>query len=233
MVTVWDIWVRLFHWSLALAVTISLLSGETGFKFYDWHKSTGEIVLALVLFRLVWGLIGSSTARLIPLLVSPKTVLQHLKAVITRNFSNRQYGHNAAGGYAVLAILFLCGVQAATGLFIADHDGLMEGRFHGVFGHDLSHLIHDIHHANGGVLQLLLVIHVLMIAVYWIYAKTNLLKPMITGKANRLSVYSNDSISDDTETISKQVSEPVIKSWWFGLLVACVTAMIYVLLFRV
>ena len=73
----WDVWVRLFHWSLALAVGFQLLSGLTGFEFYEWHNRVGEIVLALVLFRLLWGVVGSPNARLSELVAGPRAVLAH------------------------------------------------------------------------------------------------------------------------------------------------------------
>lgn len=217
MIVVWDIWVRLFHWSLAFAVTFSLLSGKTGFLFYDWHKSIGEIVLALVVFRIIWGFFGSSTARLTPLFSHPRLVFQHLKSVLGRRCEQTQYGHNPAGGYAVLALLLLCGIQALTGQFIADHDDLLQGRFYNVVGHDTSHLIHDIHHTVGGLLQWLVIVHVVVVFVYLFYAKTNLLKPMVTGL--------KEAVSDQSLT------QPELKPWWMGLLLAVVTTVLYFLLF--
>ena len=229
MITVWDIWVRLCHWSLALAVTVSLVSGKTGFAFYSLHKLSGEIVLTLIAFRIAWGFVGSSTARLLPLLKSPLAAISELRSLATKRTSRRGYGHNAAGGYATLGLLLLCAVQGVTGQFIADHDSLMEGRFHGRFGEHTTHLIHDIHHMLGGVLLAFVVIHIAMIMVYLLYAKTNLITPMITGRTSRLT---DSEANDTTGENGKSREIPDIKPWWVGLLLAATTATLYLLVFR-
>ena len=115
----WDIWVRLFHWSLVLAVLFQLFNGETGNGFYDWHRLLGEIILALLIFRLLWGLVGSVPARLLPLIRSPVAAISHLKHLLQGHVPPEP-GHNAAGGWAVLMLLALLLVQAGTGMVIAD-----------------------------------------------------------------------------------------------------------------
>ena len=71
-VRIWDIWVRLFHWSFAVSVVFMLISGGTGWLFFDWHRTVGEWVMVLVVFRILWGFVGSSNARLSKLLHSPR-----------------------------------------------------------------------------------------------------------------------------------------------------------------
>jgi len=163
VIQIWDAWVRLFHWSLALAVTFLLISGETGVGFYDWHRLTGEVVLGLLLFRIIWGVIGSSNAR-----------------ALKRNKPER--GHNAAGGWAVLAMLVILGVQAGTGMFIADEDEFIEGALYGSLSSNISDLLYQVHHTNARLIQILVLVHILMIAVYLLRSKQNLITPMITGR---------------------------------------------------
>jgi len=181
VIQIWDAWVRLFHWSLALAVTFLLISGETGVGFYDWHRLTGEVVLGLLLFRIIWGVIGSSNARLLSLIKHPRHAIFHLKELaLKRNKPER--GHNAAGGWAVLAMLVILGVQAGTGMFIADEDEFIEGALYGSLSSNISDLLYQVHHTNARLIQILVLVHILMIAVYLLRSKQNLITPMITGR---------------------------------------------------
>ncbi len=180
-VRVWDIWVRIFHLSFALSVLFLLVSGETGLGFFDWHKLAGELVLALVFFRLMWGVVGSSNARLLSLFQPPAAAISHLRGVL-RGESHASRGHNAAGGWAVLLMLLLVSVQAVSGLFIADEDELIEGAFYAVASVEMSEWMYDIHEQNAELLQILVIVHVAMVFFYLIRAKQNLIAAMISGK---------------------------------------------------
>jgi cytochrome b len=180
LVKIWDVWVRLFHWSLAGCVLFLLVSGTTGWQFFEWHRLVGEAVLALILFRLCWGLAGSSNARLGSLLSTPWQALQHLLALI-RGSVPAERGHNAAGGWAVLIMLMLISFQAVSGLLIADEEELIEGAFYGTLSGELSDELLHLHHLNGTVLKVVVLVHVIMIGIYAWRASQNLLKPMLTG----------------------------------------------------
>jgi cytochrome b len=125
-VRIWDAWVRLFQWSRALAVGFQLFSGETSWQFFHWQRPVGEFILALRVFRIMWGLVGSSNASLCSLVHSPRSALEHLAALFRRNLQSGR-GHNAAGGWAVLTMLVLLPTQGVTGFFIADEDEFIEG----------------------------------------------------------------------------------------------------------
>jgi len=220
MVKIWDIWVRLFHWSFAITVGYLLISGETSFKFIDWHRRAGEIALCLILFRVAWGFFGSSTARLLPLFKSPREVVSHLGGLFKRrSAAEHHYGHNAAGGYAVLALLLVVSIQAVTGMFIADEDEFIEGRFYGVVSRDVGDFLYEVHHWNAQLIQILVLAHIAMILFYWLYAKTNLLKPMLTG----FGVANSD--------VHEPTSEPKIASGWYGLIFAIVVGMVFYFVF--
>jgi cytochrome b len=171
----------LFHWSLVITVGFLLVSGETGLGFFDWHRFAGEVALALVLFRLLWGFVGSSNASLMSLVVNPMLALSHLRDLLRRK-PHQERGHNAAGGWAVIAMLALILVQAGTGLFIADDEGWVEGALYGVVPVDISDTLYNIHHTVADLIKLLVIVHILMIAVYFFIGRQNLVKPMITGK---------------------------------------------------
>lgn len=180
-VLIWDIWIRLFHWTLATAIIFLLVSGETGWQFFEWHRLVGEGVLALVLFRVCWGLVGSSNASLIRLIASPRRAFLHLRHLVSGKVEPER-GHNAAGGYAVLLMLLLIGFQATSGLFIADEDELIEGVFYGVLSSSASDQLYTLHHWNAGLIKAVVILHVLMVLIYLLRAGQNLVKPMFSGR---------------------------------------------------
>ncbi len=180
MVRIWDLWIRTFHWTLATSITFLLISGNTGFLFIEWHRRIGEFVLLLIVFRILWGFLGSSNSRLLTLFAHPLRAFAHLKHLLSGKVPQER-GHNAAGGWAVLAMLLLIAFQAVSGLFIADEDELVEGVFYGAIDYDLSEQLLDLHHLNAELLMVLVGVHVLMVLLYLIRAGQNLITPMISG----------------------------------------------------
>lgn len=111
-VKVWDPLVRIFHWSLVLAFAAAYLTGE---EWHDWeevHEFGGYAALGLILFRIVWGFIGSQHARFSDFLYGPKAVVAYLKSLLTTH-PKHYLGHNPAGGWMI--ILLMLGVLA-TGI---------------------------------------------------------------------------------------------------------------------
>jgi len=224
---VWDLWIRLFHWSLAVLVGFQLFSGETGFQFFDWHRLAGEIILALVLFRILWGLVGSSNARLYSLFAHPRRVFSHLKLLVQRK-PDSVSGHNAAGGCAVLVMLLLVAVQAITGSLIADEDELVEGAWYGSLSTSTTDLLHKIHHINAEVLLYIVLFHVVMILVYLIVGRQNLIGPMISGRMRKpettpgKSSKSSKSNKSGNTAAAAETTAPKLGNWWLGLVCALV-----------
>jgi cytochrome b len=208
-IRIWDIWVRLFHWSLVVAVVFLIISGTTGWQFFEWHRSAGEFVLALLLFRICWGVVGSSNAKLVSLLSNPLRSLAHL-GHLAKGHPAPERGHNAAGGWAVLIMLALLTFQALSGLFIADEDELLEGAFYGALSSDISDQLLYLHHLNGDILKVVLGVHILMIALYAIRASQNLVTPMISGWMKWPA--------------NLQPPEVFFQRWWIGLLLAAASA---------
>ena len=180
-IRVWDAWIRIFHWVLVVAIGFMLVSGETGFLFFDWHRRVGEFVLVLILFRLIWGFIGSSNISLVGLFTNPLKVFSHL-AQLLRGAIPPTRGHNAAGGWAVVVMLLSISFQAISGLFIADEDALIEGYFYGELSSSTSEQLLHLHHLNAELLIILVSAHVLMVFFYLVRTGHNLVTPMITGR---------------------------------------------------
>jgi len=174
---VWDLPVRLFHWAIVALIFAAWLSQEL--DRMQWHMWIGYTILTLLLFRIVWGLVGSDTARFVRFLHSPVAAFRHLSH-IRRRERDLEIGHNAAGGWMVLVMLALIGVQAGSGLFSND-DGNTEGPLMHLVGKDESDWLSHIHSLNFTFIEIVIVLHVLAIVVYAVLKRQNLVRPMVTG----------------------------------------------------
>ena len=179
-IKVWDLPVRLFHWVL---VALILAAWVTQYlNRMNLHVWIGEWILTLLLFRIVWGFVGSDTARFSRFLRSPLAALRHL-AHLGRREPDREIGHNAAGGWMVLVILALIGIQTATGLCANDLDdgGDTEAPLMHLVGKDRSDWLTHIHALNFTAIEAVIVLHVLAIVAYAVLKRHNLVRPMVTG----------------------------------------------------
>ena len=117
VVRVWDAPVRLFHWLVVVLVAAAYATWRLNWMV--WHGWVGDALLALLLFRLLWGFFGSETARFSRFLASPRTAVRHLRYALLRE-PDRQVGHNPAGGWMVLLLLALLLAETLTGLYVAN-----------------------------------------------------------------------------------------------------------------
>jgi cytochrome b len=179
-IQVWDLPTRLFHWVLVLSVGFLIFSGKTG-NLFDWHQTSGIIVLALLLYRLVWGVFGSTTSRFSDFVYSPSKVIAYAKSMFSRR-AIPHAGHNPVGGVMVIVMLGLLLFQGVTGLFSTD-DVLVEGKLYGLVNEDTAEWITGLHHQSSELLIPVLVLHILAIIFYRAYKKHDLTKAMITGSA--------------------------------------------------
>ena len=175
---VWDLPVRLFHWLIVVLIPLSYLSIKGGFP--DVHKAIGFTMIALLLFRVAWGLFGSDTARFARFLRSPGAAFHHLGA-ITRREPDTVTGHNAAGGWMVALMLLLLLLQAFSGLFARNRHNV-EGPLAKYLDDAAVQAVSFVHAANFKVIFAAAVLHVAVIGVYLFVKKQNLIRPMLTGK---------------------------------------------------
>jgi cytochrome b len=176
-IKIWDLPTRLFHWVLVVLIAMAWCSQE--FDSMDIHVTVGYAILTLIVFRVLWGLVGSDTARFWHFLRSPFAAIAHLLHIHRRE-PDRDIGHNAAGGWMVLAMLTLIGVQAGTGLF-ANDDGDTEGPLMKFVEKDTSDWLSHIHSVNFKLIEAAIVLHILAIATYAVLKRRNLVWPFITG----------------------------------------------------
>ena len=176
-VKIWDLPTRIFHWSIVLLVLASWLTNRM--NRMDLHFLSGYTLMGLLIFRLVWGVLGSETARFRQFLKSPFEAFRHLRHLFVRE-PDHEVGHNAAGGWMVLALLAVLVVQVATGLGSND-DILVEGPLAKYVGKPMSDWLGTVHAINFKLIELAVLGHICAVTVYALFKRQNLVRPMFTG----------------------------------------------------
>jgi cytochrome b len=178
-VRVWDLPTRIFHWALAAAVIGLVITGKVGGNALSWHMRFGLLVLALLGFRLVWGLVGGRWSRFASFVRAPGTVLRYLRGD-HRPGDHFEVGHNPLGAFSVLALITALLVQVATGL-VADDEIATTGPLNR-FVATASGLAATAWHKGWGqwLILALVGLHIAAIVVYRLRG-SNLVRPMITG----------------------------------------------------
>jgi cytochrome b len=177
---VWDLPTRLFHWLLVVLVIISFVTAKIGGNAMQYHEWSGFTILALLLFRLVWGVIGVRASRFVTFVRGPSAVLHYATNLLRKNSSTHFLGHNPLGGWSIITMLFALLVQATTGLF-ANDDITTEGPLFDWVSKATSDGLTRVHTLNQTMIIALVSIHILAVLFYLFYKRENLVKPMITG----------------------------------------------------
>ena len=177
-VVIWDAPTRIFHWLTAILVVAAYATWR--FDRMDWHVWVGYALLALVIFRLLWGFFGSETTRFAGFLASPRAAFAHL-AHLFRREPDRQRGHNPAGGWMVLVLLALLLGESLSGLYI-NNDVAVEGPLTESVPAPISNLIDALHTYLWWILLAAVTLHVIAVAVYRMAKGQNLVLPMVTGR---------------------------------------------------
>jgi cytochrome b len=174
---VWDAPTRLFHWAIVVSVCSSWVTQHEG--WIDQHILCGYVMTTLLVFRLIWGVIGSDTARFARFLKHPFAALEHLGRVY-RGEPDHEIGHNAAGGWMVIAMLGLLCLQVGTGL-CANDEVSVEGPLAHVVGPANSDWLSHIHAVNFRLIEAAIALHLLAILTYRVLRGHRLVWPMVTG----------------------------------------------------
>jgi cytochrome b len=176
---VWDLPVRLFHWFLAGLIAFSWWTVHH--HHTDWHIWSGCAILTLLIFRILWGFVGSSTARFSSFVRGPRAIGDYWRGKWTG------IGHNPLGAISVLALLLALAVQVGFGLIAEDEDGIYLGPLSGLVSVGTSDKARDIHELWFNVILGLIALHLLAILYYRLRGK-KLIMPMITGRAKHASI---------------------------------------------
>ena len=176
-VAVWDLPTRLFHWLLVALIGLSWWAAEE--EELELHLYSGYAILSLLLFRLMWGFVGSSTARFRNFVRGPRAVLGYVRDM--RGWS--RIGHTPLGALSVIALLALIAFQVTTGLINSDDDGLHEGPLAPLVSFDVSEAAHDLHEDAFDILLVFIGLHVAALVIYRLALGKRLVGPMVTGLA--------------------------------------------------
>lgn len=179
-VRVWDLPTRVFHWALAFCVCGSVVSAKLGGNAMVWHFRFGYLIFALLLFRLVWGLLGGHWSRFANFAFSPFATLRYLRGK-SEPQDQHDVGHSPLGALSVFAVFGILAAQVATGLF-ADDEISNTGPLIKFVSNATSLLLTKWHKTYGQwTILTLVVLHVAAIAFYVLCKKRDLLRAMVSG----------------------------------------------------
>ncbi|MBK7543888.1 MAG: cytochrome b/b6 domain-containing protein [Candidatus Competibacteraceae bacterium] len=204
-VKVWDLPTRIFHWTLVVLMIAQWLTAENS-DTMTYHIWGGYTILVLVLFRLIWGFVGSDTVRFGDFVRGPGAAIEYVKALL-RGETPLYLGHNPMGGWSILAMLALLLVQAGTGLF-ANDDITIEGPLYGWVSKSTSDWLTTVHKFNFNLLLAVIAVHISAVLFYLFVKRENLVHPMLSG----LKHLPPDSIERTPRMVSP----------WLGLVVLAV-----------
>lgn len=188
-IRVWDLPTRIFHWLLAIGVVALFVTSKIGGDAMKFHFLLGYYVLVLLLFRLIWGIVGGHWSRFSAFHFSPSKLIRYLQGNADPALL---VGHNPLGSLSVVAMLLFLLLQVGTGLF-SDDEIAASGPFTSMVSSALVTQATTYHAAIGQFILIVLVaVHVIAILVYLLHKRENLVRPMLIG--------------------DKEVSQPMISS---------------------
>jgi cytochrome b len=199
-VRVWDLPTRAFHWTLAASLVGLVATGYAGGAWMEWHARIGSLVLALLLFRLVWGFIGGRWSRFASFVPTPARLRAYLQG---RSRPEDETGHSPLGALSVLAMLLVLLAQVLTGL-VGDDGGGFTGPLNEQVSARLGTFATMLHKQAGQwVLLALVLLHVAAIAFYRIVRRRKLVRAMVDG--DRLVPVAVPPSRDDAHTRTQAV----------------------------
>ncbi len=215
---VWDLPLRLFHWLLFVTVSISFCTALVPqLQDTELHMRSGYLLLFLILFRLGWGIVGTTYARFGQFMRGPRAVLAYIsRDLLSRSDvsgAQQNPGHNPLGGWMIALMLLILMAQVITGLFASD-DIMYEGPLAYKLSTDASSFMTVWHKRIYYVVGFLVFLHLAAITFHGIFKRQNLVIPMISGW---------HSVSEDAE-----IPNPSRTNWWHALsLVLMACALVY------
>jgi cytochrome b len=176
-VRIWDWPTRAFHWLLVLLIPAMWWTAEN--DRIELHITLGIVTTGLLLFRLLWGAMGSSTARFSNFLKGPRGIVSYLNGRAAHAL-----GHNPLGGWSVAAMLAVLTAQVGLGLFAEDEDGIAWGPLSPLLDGDTVEWVTETHEWLFNVLLALIALHIAAILFYALFKRQNLVGAMITGSGS-------------------------------------------------
>lgn len=177
---VWDVPTRIVHCLFIVLVLLQWGTAEWGWLSMEWHFRFGYAMLGLLLFRVLWGFIGSGSTRFKTFLRGPRAVLRYTQGLSAR-LPEGHATHNPLGGWSVVALLSLLAFQVATGLFSSD-DITAYGPYAEWADPDWVSWATRWHKLGQWLLLALIALHVLGVLWHALVKREDLVTPMLTGR---------------------------------------------------
>lgn len=215
-VRVWDLPTRVFHWLLTLTVIGSVVSGLSGGNAMVWHVRLGLVVLALLVFRFVWGFAGGYWSRFASFVYGPRSVIAYLHGDDGPG-GRYDIGHSPLGALSVWALLGLLALQVATGL-VADDEVATTGPLNRFVAASTANAASAWHEEFGKTLLIaLMAVHVAAMLYYLKRRRRNLIAPMIHGDMllPAQTSASNDGVGARVAALAI-VALAAALAWWVG-----------------
>lgn len=194
-VLVWDLPVRLFHWLLVACFAGAWLTAESE----HWrllHVTLGYTMAGLVAFRLLWGLVGTRHARFASFVRGPRAAWRYLRSLVSAR-PEHHAGHNPAGALAIVALLGLIAVTAASGWATYSELG--------------GEWLEEVHEAAANLLMAVVVVHLLGVLIGSLVHRENLVRSMLTG---RKPVPAGEGIERRWGALAALLLAAVLGFWW-------------------
>ncbi|MCS6996025.1 MAG: cytochrome b/b6 domain-containing protein [Casimicrobiaceae bacterium] len=177
---VWDGFTRAFHWSLVVLFAAAVATGKAGGQWISWHMRIGYAILALVLFRIIWGFVGGAYARFSSFLAGPIEGLRFARRLLSP-VPTPVIGHNPVGGWMVCLMLIALAAQAVMGLFSNDEIATT-GPLYRYVSEATSIRLMKWHRFLGDVLLILAGLHIAAVLFHVLVKREDILRAMVTGR---------------------------------------------------
>ena len=176
---VWDLPVRLFHWLLVISLIAAWYTSDGERGLIEYHLQIGSFILGLIIFRIIWGVVGTKYAKFSQFIPNKKSLIYYLKNV-KKEKEYKTVGHNPVGGLMVIFMLTLILSQAISGLFMND-DVFTSGPYYSSANSAVQKFMSLIHNNCFDVILVVSFLHISAALFYLFVKKANLILPMITG----------------------------------------------------
>lgn len=226
MIKVWDFPTRAFHWILVIAMAICVYTSYNFSELYDLgfagsysamalHQYAGVVILALLIFRIVWGIVGATTSRFTNFIKGPSQIIHYLKRSETVT-----EGHNPLGALMVIALILVLLAQVITGLFLEDNTYMFTNApLANMIKGPLRGTLLSIHAEGRTILLILIGLHIAAVFIYLIVKRQNLIRTMITGTRSRDEAHTTKatSIQNDHPLVGTIIMLAIIAATFYYL----------------
>lgn len=219
-IKVWDLPVRIFHWSLVVLFIAAYVTNSLGSDYFVYHLWSGYALIILVSFRIVWGLVGTYHARFTHFVKNPVATAKYALSVFKKR-DKHYLGHNPLGAVMVVVLLIAILVQAITGLFTND-EIFNVGPLYAYINDELSLQLTSLHRQLFYWILGAIALHIIAVIAHVIFKRDNIIRAMFSGNKNLPT-------QEDSQTTQSKDDQVSISSSKIGLAIMILIVLIAIL----